>query len=143
VSNLVLDCSITAAWFFEDEFTPHSEKIRQLMLQKDTTAMVPAIWSSEISNVLIQAERRKRITSEKVNQALQVLSQLPIEIDYLPIGNMGHVMLLCRKHKLTSYDATYLELAIRKNAGLATQDKKLFQAAKNESATLAGTRGSE
>ena len=87
--------------------------------------------------MLFQAERRKRITTEKVNQALQVLSQLPIEVDYLPVGNMGHVMLLCRKHNLTSYDATYLELAIRKNASLATQDKKLRRAAKAESAILA------
>lgn len=138
MSYLVLDCSVTVAWFFEDEFTPYSESIRQLVLQQATSAIVPAIWSSEISNVLFQAERRKRISTDKVNRALHVLSQLPIEVDYLPIGNMGHVMHLCRKHTLTSYDATYLELAIRKNGSLATQDKNLLQAAKTEAATLAG-----
>lgn len=138
MSYLVLDCSVTVAWFFEDEFTPYSESIRQLVLQQATSAIVPAIWSSEISNVLFQAERRKRISTDKVNRALHVLSQLPIEVDYLPIGNMGHVMHLCRKHTLTWYDATYLELAIRKNGSLATQDKNLLQAAKTEAATLAG-----
>ncbi len=91
---------MTAAWFFEDEFNRYTKKVRELMLKEGTTAVVPAIWPAEISNVLFQAERRKRITAEKVNLALQIVSQLPIEIDYLPIGNMGHVLHLCRDYTL-------------------------------------------
>ena len=95
------------------------------MLDKGTTAVVPAIWSAEVANVLFQAERRKRLTAEKVNHALQILSQLPIELDYLPLTNMGHVLHLCRDFTLSSYDALYLELALRRNTALATQDRKL------------------
>ena len=121
----VLDCSVAAAWFFEDEFNQYTKSVRGLMLDKGTTAVVPAIWSAEVANVLFQAERRKRLTAEKVNHALQILSQLPIELDYLPLTNMGHVLHLCRDFTLSSYDALYLELALRRNTALATQDRKL------------------
>jgi predicted nucleic acid-binding protein len=99
------------------------------MLEKGTTALVPAIWSAEVANVLFQAERRKRITTEKVDHALHILSQLPIEIDYLPLTNMGHVLHMCRDFSLSSYDALYLELALRRNTALATQDRKLKDSA--------------
>ncbi len=125
----VLDCSVAAGWFFEDEFNAYTRSVRGLILEKGTTAVVPAIWPAEVANVLFQAERRKRILPEKVNQALQILSQLPIETDHLPMTNMGHVLHLCRQYTLTSYDALYLELALRRNIALATQDKKLESSA--------------
>lgn len=132
----VLDCSVTAAWFFEDEFNAYSRSVRGLILEKDTMAVVPAIWSAEVANVLFQAERRKRISPENVNQAMQILSQLPIETDHLPITNMGHVLHLCRQYTLTSYDALYLELALRRNIALATQDRKLKASAKEAGVKL-------
>lgn len=138
MKRFVLDCSVTAAWFFEDEFNRYTQSVRELLLDEGSVAMVPAIWSAEVSNVLFQSERRKRIMVEKVNQALQVLSKLPIETDYLSINNMGHVLRLCRNYTLTSYDALYLELALRANAPLATQDKKLKTSAKKAGIALIG-----
>jgi predicted nucleic acid-binding protein len=129
MKRFVLDCSVTMAWFFEDEFSDYSELARRALLHEDTIAITPSIWSAEVSNVLFQAERRKRITAEKVNQALRVLSQLPIDVDYLPLGSMGHVLRLCRTYTLTSYDALYLELALRGNMPLATEDNKLMKSA--------------
>jgi len=129
MQRFVLDCSIAVAWFFEDEFNEYCERIRQALLSKGVVAVTPAIWPVEVSNVLYQAERRKRIGAEQVNQAVRVLSQLPIEVDYLPLGGMGHVLRLCRTYTLTSYDALYLELALRENIPLATGDKKLTAAA--------------
>lgn len=130
--RFVLDCSVAAAWFFEDEFNSYVRSVRDLMLLQDAVAIVPAIWSAEMTNVLVQAERRKRIPPEKVNDGLQILSQLPIEADHLPMSHMGHVLRLCRKYALTSYDALYLELALRRNFELATQDRKLKASAKAE-----------
>ena len=121
----VLDCSVAAAWFFEDEFNQYTKSVRDLILEKNTTAVVPAIWSAEVANVLFHAERRKRITAQRVDHALHILSQLPIESDYLPLSNMGHVLHLCRKFDLNAYDALYLELALRRNSPLASQDRKL------------------
>ncbi|MEE8496765.1 MAG: type II toxin-antitoxin system VapC family toxin [Xanthomonadales bacterium] len=125
MNRFVLDCSVTIAWFFEDEFSDYSEIVRQQLLKKGTVAVTPGIWPAEVANVLFQAERRKRITAEKTNQALRVLAQLPVDTDYLPLGSMGHVLRLCRTYRLTSYDALYLELALRENMPLATEDKKL------------------
>lgn len=138
MKRFVLDCSVTAAWFFEDEFNKYTRSVRDLLLDEGTVALVPAIWSAEISNVLFQSERRQRITTEKVNQALQMLSKLPIETDYLSVNNMGHVLRLCRDYTLTSYDALYLELALRTNAPLATLDKKLKTSAKAAGIAVVG-----
>lgn len=129
MQRFVLDCSVTVSWFFEDEFSEYSEFVRQALLNEGSAAITPAIWPAEVSNVLFQAERRNRIKAEKVNQALRVLSQLPIDVDYLPLGGMGHVLRLCRTYTLTSYDALYLELALRGNMPLATEDEKLSASA--------------
>ena len=125
MERFVLDCSVTVAWFFEDEYDKYSELVRQTSLRKGTVAVTPSIWPAEVSNVLFQAERRKRINAAQVNQAIRVLSQLPIDVDHLPLGSMGHVLRLCRTYTLTSYDALYLELALRENMPLATGDKQL------------------
>ena len=125
MKRFVLDCSVAVAWFFEDEFSEYSELVRQVLLGKGVVAVTPSIWPAEVSNVLFQAERRKRINAIQVNQAVRVLSQLPIDVDYLPLGSMGHVLRLCRTYTLASYDALYLELALRENMPLATGDKKL------------------
>ena len=125
MERFVLDCSVAVAWFFEDEFGEYSERVRQALMNKGVVAVIPSIWPAEVSNVLFQAERRKRINAEQVNQAVRVLSLLPIDVDYLPLRSMGHVLRLCRTYTLTSYDALYLELALRENVPLATGDKKL------------------
>ena len=89
----------------------------------------------EVTNVLFQAECRKRIEPEKVTQALGILARMPIDTDLLPIGSMLRVLQLCRAYGLTAYDALYLELALRRNIPLATQDKLLLR-----SATAAGAK---
>ncbi len=133
MNRFVLDYSVTIAWFFEDEFSDYCELVLEQLVKGDAIAVTPGIWPAEVANVLFQAERRNRITSAKTTQALRVLAQLPVETDYLPLSSMGHVLRLCRTHTLTSYDALYLELALRGNIPLATEDKKL-----NTAATVAG-----
>ena len=135
MASLVLDCSVTAAWFFEDEFSGYSERVRQTLSLVGTVAVAPEIWSVEVTNVLFKAERRKRIEPEKVTQALGILARMPIDTDLLPIGSMLRVLQLCRTYGLTAYDALYLELALRRNIPLATQDKLLLR-----SATAAGAK---
>ena len=129
MSALVLDCSVTVAWFFEDEFSNYSEGVRRALSFEDAIAVAPEIWPAEVANVLFQAERRKRIEADKVTRALGVLARMPIETDSLPVGNMLQVLRLCRAHGLTAYDTLYLELALRRNIPLATQDKSLAAAA--------------
>ncbi|NNE63115.1 MAG: type II toxin-antitoxin system VapC family toxin [Gammaproteobacteria bacterium] len=128
MSAFVLDCSIAAAWLFEDEKTPATDKLLGQLC--DDSAIVPNLWHLEIGNVLIQAERRGRITASQISTRLELVTNLPIETDTeTDIRAFREIMTLARTQTLTTYDAAYLELAIRRGIPLATLDKALIRAA--------------
>lgn len=127
--TFVLDCSVAISWCFEDEASPETDRILD-MVAKDG-AFVPNLWHLEITNVLIQAEKRGRISKQSIRQRLDAFSVLPITVD-----NETHhkafddVLHFAVDHKLTSYDAAYLELAVRRKLPLATKDKALKKTAR-------------
>jgi len=94
--------------------------------------VVPSLWFLEITNVLLQAERRNRITASDATTQLELLRLLPISVEHsTQVKAFNSIITLARIEGLTSYDAAYLELAIRQGLPLATLDKRLAQAAKN------------
>ena len=123
----VVDASVTLAWCFEDESTPGTEAVLDLLA--DDSAVVPALWELEISNVLLVAERRGRITEATSARFVALLGQLPILVDTGGI-DMTSVLAAGRRHQLTAYDATYLVLAQREGVPLATLDARMQQAAR-------------
>ncbi len=124
----VLDCSTTISWILEDEKNPKAEALKKKLLT--AKAKVPSLWLLEVGNVLMTAERRKRISEADIFTALQFLETLPIEIDKLSSTRaFGNVVHLAREYNLTSYDACYLELAMHYNIPLATLDTQLNKAA--------------
>ena len=126
--TLILDCSIVMAWCFGDESTPETNQIQDRMANE--AALVPGLWYLEITNVLAMAEKRKRITPQGSQQFLQLLSILDIQVDDdAPRRAFNHLLPLCRTHGLTSYDAAYLDLSIRRQIPLATLDDALRKAA--------------
>ena len=126
--TLILDCSIVMAWCFNDESTPGTNQIQDRMANE--AAVVPGLWYLEITNVLAMAEKRKRITPQGSQQFLQLLSILDIQVDDdAPRRAFNHLLPLCRTHGLTSYDAAYLDLSIRRQIPLATLDDALRKAA--------------
>jgi predicted nucleic acid-binding protein len=107
----VVDCSIAMAWLFHDEATPKAAALLGRLVTE--TALVPAWWFIEITNVLALAERKGRITAEQSDAFIADLSKLGIERDdEAPDRAFTHLLRLCRTHRLTSYDAIYLDLAI-------------------------------
>lgn len=125
----VLDCSMTLAWFFEDESTPVAQRTLERLAEHG--AIVPALWRLEVANVLAIAERKGRTSHPKSDRFLGLLSGLSIQVDeHAESRAFDHVLALCRDHAVTSYDATYLDLAIRKGLPLATLDADLKKAAK-------------
>jgi len=126
---LVLDCSVAVAWCFDDEVTPQLDALLD-RVQGDG-AVVPSLWTIELTNVLLQAGRGGRITPAAIQERLGLLDMLPIETDAAGTGRgwPGTVLALATAERLTAYDATYLELAIRRGASLATTDKALRRAA--------------
>ncbi len=100
------------------------------MQLKNGQAFVPNIWHLELGNVLIQAERRERIIGTQISTRLELVSHLPIVTDTETDSRaIREILLLARTETLTTYDAAYLELAIRHGIPLATQDKALIRAA--------------
>ena len=127
--DFVLDCSIAISWIFPDEHSDYAEKI--LFLLEKQQAIVPSIWFLEIANVLLGGERRGRITQAQTTRALSLLTGLDIVVDTETENqSFGATLTLGREQGLASYDAAYLELAIRLGLPLATADKQLALSAR-------------
>lgn len=133
----VVDCSIAMAWLFNDEATPKTAALLNRLATE--TVLVPAWWFIEITNVLAMAERKGRIKPTESDAFIADLSKLGIERDdEAPDRAFTHLLALCRRHRLTSYDAIYLDLAVRRNLPLATLDDALRKAAHKSGVRLLG-----
>jgi predicted nucleic acid-binding protein len=129
VSALVIDSSIALSWCFKDEATPETRRILDRV--GEDGALVPALWHLETGNVLLQAERNGRITAADALLGITLMSGLPIETDEEATTRAWREILsLARLERLTTYNATYLELAVRRNVPLATRDRALHSAAR-------------
>ena len=127
--DFVLDCSITMAWLFEDESSEATDAILERL--ETSRATVPSIWPLEVANVLVHAVRRKRITTIRSAHFIDALAKLPILVDASTTARAMHsIYTLANEEKLTIYDAAYLDLALREQIPLATQDDDLLKAAK-------------
>jgi predicted nucleic acid-binding protein len=125
----VVDCSVAMAWLFHDRATSKTTELLNRLATE--TALVPAWWFIEITNVLAVAERKGRITPAESDAFLAEIGNLEIEQDEeAPRRAFTALLALCRKHQLTSYDAVYLELAARRELPLATLDNDLRRAAR-------------
>ena len=126
--SLVLDCSITLAWIYADETTEPVQRVFDLLSQSG--AWVPGLWRLEVANVLEMGVRRKRHDADFRDKALADLAQFPIQVDLETDAHAwGKTLRLAERHQLTTYDAAYLELALRRNLPLSTLDDDLRQAA--------------
>ena len=135
--SLVLDCCATMARAFQSERTP---AINQLFLEiAKNGAWAPDLWRIEVANTLNVGIRRKRIDIKDRKLILSNLSSLPI---YFDAESHRHcwtrTLKLADKHSLTGYDATYLELALRRFLPLASLDQELRRAAQAENVSLLG-----
>ena len=120
----VLDCSVALAWVLPDEGSTYADSLLDRLVAEG--AVVPPIWPLEVGNVLLAALRQRRIRQAELEPIIEGLARLPIEID---IGATDHalaaVVVLAAQHGLTTYDASYLDLAQRRQLPLATLDKQL------------------
>ncbi len=137
ISEFVLDASVTLSWFFEDESTEYTESILNAL--ENGKAFVPCIWPLEVGNALLVAERRRRLKRTRIFKILNALQQLPIHVEMdRPERVWGQIFSLAREHQLSTYDAAYLDLAIRLDLPIATQDRGLILAATLSSVQVVG-----
>ena len=123
----VLDNSVVTGWYSPDQASAYSAFIAT-RLETDK-ALVPALWQLELANVLKTACTRGKLSLSAARQILDALGALPIEIDASPSMAPRPLFELAMRHQLSSYDAAYLELAMRHGLPLATQDQQLKAAA--------------
>jgi predicted nucleic acid-binding protein len=126
----VLDCSTTMAWCFADEATHQTNDLLD-SLMGDRRAYAPSIWPLEVTNVLLVGEQRDRISRKDANRFMTLLWDLPVTIDHeMTPSIIQRILDLGRRHKISSYDSSYLELAQRKGLAIAILDKKLKKVAR-------------
>jgi predicted nucleic acid-binding protein len=137
MSFCVLDSSIALSWVLPDEEDPFTDALQERAATHGVA--VPGLWLWEVANSLLMVERRGRITSAERQRALLILAKLPIQLDppaTIPVW--GEVTNLAAMHKLTVYDASYLELALRLGLPLASLDRALCQAAETRGIEVLG-----
>jgi predicted nucleic acid-binding protein len=123
LTRIVLDASITLSWCFADEQTSLSLNVLE-QLRAGDQALVPAFWSIEVLNSLLVGERRGRISAGETRAFLTDIVALSPVFDHATLEQVyGPIQALCRDHKLTPYDALYVELAWRNKCPLATLDQ--------------------
>ncbi len=135
--TIVLDPSLTLAWFFEDERTEAADAVLDQVVED--SAMVPPLWRIEVLNAFQMGIRRKRIDAAFRDTALARLKAMAIAIDFECDAQAWTTTLhLADRFRLTAYDATYLELARRRDLPLATLDQELRAAGAALGVTLLG-----
>ena len=135
--NFVLDASVSLAWCFEDERAGYAMRVLDELSGGE--AIVSSLWPMEVTNGLHNALREKRIDLAGAAEARNILVALPIVVD--PVDRrraFEDIPRLARAHGLTTYDASYLEVAVRLGIPLATLDEALARAAADEGVQAVG-----
>ena len=124
----VIDCSIASALFLPDEDSSNAVRFFSSLGKKDILT-VPVLWWYEFSNVLNVTIRRKRLSHIDAHKTISLFQAMSIETDFIDADNVQNLLELSLLYKLSAYDTAYLELALRKDARLASLDKQLLDAA--------------
>jgi predicted nucleic acid-binding protein len=141
MSALVVDASVTLTWLFEDQKTRYTLAVLEAIASG--IAVVPGIWALEVANVVALSERKGIISAGQRAQFLALIESLPAQVEhYHPRDVWREVLATALKHRLTTYDAAYLELARRLGIPLASLDTDLVAAAKRESVAMFSTKQS-
>jgi predicted nucleic acid-binding protein len=130
--SFILDNSVTMRWFFGDgkpQELAYAGKVLDAM--KLQSALVPMTWGLEVSNVIARAEAKGLVTEARSELFLEMLKNVDIDVDSAIFAHaLSDTLQLARRYRLSSYDASYLELALRSGLSLATLDEDLQKAAK-------------
>lgn len=138
--RLVLDNSVVMRWLLRDGSDTrlaYAAKVLAVLTQENCTVLVPGIWSLEVANVLVKAQSKQLVTEARSAVFVGLLQGMAIDVDpHTASYALGDTLQLARRFKLSSYDASYLELAMREGLPLATVDSELRNAMLHTGVTL-------
>lgn len=130
--RFVLDNSVAMRWLFGDgsaDDLAYARMILDAMERRQAVALVPSLWALEVANVIQRAEARELLPEARGTEFVGLLQHMAIAADAETFGHaLGDTLQLARRHKLSAYDASYLELALRTGLPLATLDADLRKA---------------
>lgn len=125
MTAIVVDTSVSLGWILLDE----ADSVT-ILAQTINEIVVPQQWLLEMTNGLLIAEKRQRISPDQVMQGIAAINSLSVVVDpHTGTNSTSRTLGLARAYGLTTYDSAYLELADRLQIGLATNDKQLRSAA--------------
>lgn len=127
--SFVVDASVAIAWVHPAQATPETESMLD-RLEAGQSIVVPALWPLEVANALTVLRRRRKLTPDEARTAIEIIRELPAVIDH-EAAAIAFTLLadLASEHELTVYDATYIELAKRRQLPLASNDARMKEAA--------------
>lgn len=132
--NFVLDASVAMCWLFLDgkpAERAYAVKVLAAMRQAETSALVPVTWGLEVANVLAKAEAKGLVREVQSEAFLEMLAAMDIGADRATFSRaLSDTFQIARRYRLSAYDASYLELAMREGLPLATLDQDLQKAAR-------------
>jgi len=135
LSVVVVDCSVTVAWLFKDEHDVLAMCTLQAVVEGEGAA--PPLWSCEVANAILVAERRGRLTPDDRDEAIRNVTAVPVRVMGPPLtGSVHDLVGFARDYRLTAYDAEYLRLALVMGLPLATLDSELRRAAEEAGVPL-------
>jgi predicted nucleic acid-binding protein len=127
----VLDNSIAMRWLLNDrdlDTQDYARNVLQLLIDGGS-AIVPNLWALEAANVIAKQVKRGNVTQADASQFISLLAELDIQPDPDTHDHaLGDTLGLAQECGLSSYDASYLELALRKGLQVATVDQDLAEA---------------
>ncbi|MDZ7685948.1 MAG: type II toxin-antitoxin system VapC family toxin [Gammaproteobacteria bacterium] len=129
--NFVLDNSVAMRWFFGDGSSRELDYAGKVLdAMESAAALVPVTWGLEVANVIAKAEDRGLVTEARSEAFLELLNELDVQVDAATFPySLTETLQLARRFRLSVYDASYLELALRAGLPIATLDKDLQKAA--------------
>ena len=132
--RFVLDNSVVMRWLFRDgqqEAVDYADHVLGLMVNEETEAVVPCVWALEVGNVIARAEAKGMLQEARSAEFVGILQDMAIVLDQRSNEHsLADTLQLARRYSLSTYDASYLELALRAGLPMATNDEALRKALK-------------
>lgn len=136
--KFVLDASVALLWLAPATNPAGAAYAADTLLTlKQSQAIVPSLFALEVANVVAKLEARGAVTEADSQRYIAILGCLNVSVDpATAVHALSDTLNLARRHKLSAYDAAYLELSLRTGLPLATLDAGLAKAATVSGASL-------
>jgi predicted nucleic acid-binding protein len=139
LNRWVIDSSFGTALFLPDEKSITVERFFT-RLTDDDRLLVPSLWWTEVANVVNEANKREQLQRMDILVVFTLFREMKLitDVQFGP-EYAGRLYELAATYRLSGYDAAYLELALRSDAGIATLDPRKLAAADIAGLTTVGS----